>query len=154
MVIQVARIYARKRGKSGSKRLYRDKAPEWVPIKPEEIEEKIVELAEKGYTAAMIGLILRDQYGVPNVREILGKKISRVLKEHGLLPDIPEDLNNLINKAIRLKKHLVIHRKDYHNKRALQLTESKIRRLVKYYKRKGRLPQDWNYARYLKSIGA
>lgn len=150
----MARMYARKRGKSGSKRLYRDKPPEWVPLTPEEIEKKIVELAEKGYSMAMIGLILRDQYGVPNVRQILGKKISKVLEEHGLLPRIPEDLNSLIVKAVRLRKHLAIHRKDYHNKRALQLVESKIRRLAKYYKRIGRLPRDWNYANYLRSIGA
>ena len=150
----MARMYARKRGKSGSKRLYREKPPEWVPLKPEEIEQKIIELAEKGYSTAMIGLILRDQYGVPNVRQILGKKITQVLEEHGLAPEIPEDLNNLIKKAIKLRKHLEVHRKDYHNKRALQLIESKIRRLVKYYKRKGKLPKDWSYARYLKSIGA
>jgi len=150
----LARMYARKRGKSGSKRLYRDKPPEWVPLTPEEIERKIVELAEKGYSTAMIGLILRDQYGVPNVRQVLGKKITKVLEEHGLAPSIPEDLNNLIVKAVRLRKHLSIHRKDYHNKRALQLVESKIRRLVKYYKRVGKLPKDWNYANYLRSIGA
>jgi len=150
----MARMYARKRGKSGSKRLYRDRPPEWVPLTPEEIEKKIVELAEKGYSTAMIGLILRDQYGVPNVRQILGKKITKVLEEHGLAPSIPEDLNNLIKKAVRLRKHLSIHRKDYHNKRALQLVESKIRRLVKYYKRVGKLPKDWNYANYLRSIGA
>ena len=147
-------MYARKRGKSGSKRLYREKPPKWVPLSPEEVEQKIIELAEKGYSTAMIGIILRDQYGVPNVRQVLGKKITKVLEEHNLAPQIPEDLNNLIRKAIGLKKHLMIHRKDYHNKRALQLIESKIRRLVKYYKRKGKLPQDWHYAKYLKSIGA
>ncbi len=150
----MARMYARKRGKSGSKRLYRDKPPAWVPLTPEEIEKKIIELTEKGYSTAMIGIILRDQYGVPNVRQILGKKITKVLEEHGLAPSIPEDLNNLIVKAVRLRKHLAIHRKDYHNKRALQLVESKIRRLVKYYKRVGKLPKDWNYANYLRSIGA
>ncbi|MHA1589258.1 MAG: 30S ribosomal protein S15 [Candidatus Njordarchaeales archaeon] len=149
----MARMYARKRGKSGSKRLYRDSSPEWVMLSPEEIEQKIVELARKGYGTAMIGIILRDQYGIPNVRQILGKKISQVLKEHGLLPEIPEDLNNLIKKAVRLRRHLAIHRKDLHNKRALHLIESKIKRLVKYYKRIGRLPEDWNYQKYIQTIG-
>jgi len=150
----MARMYARKRGKSGSKRLYREKPPSWVPLTPEEIEKKIIELTEKGYSTAMIGIILRDQYGVPNVKQVLGKKITKVLEEHGLAPSIPEDLNNLIVKAVKLRKHLAIHRKDYHNKRALQLIESKIRRLVKYYKRVGKIPKDWNYANYLRSIGA
>ena len=54
-------------------------------------------------------------------------------------------MQSLIKKAIRLRKHLEAHRKDLHNKRALQLTESKIWRLQKYYKRKGVLPADWEY---------
>ena len=149
----MARLYARRRGKSGSKRLYRDNPPEWVPLSPEEIESLIVDLAKKGYSSAMIGLILRDQYGVPNVRQILGKKITQVLEEHGLRPQVPEDLDNLIRKAVRLRKHLTVHKKDYHNKRALHLIESKIKRLVKYYKRVGRLPHDWNYQKYIMTIG-
>ena len=149
----MARLYARKRGKAGSKRLYRDNPPEWVQLSPEEIESLIVELAKKGYSSAMIGIILRDQYGIPNVRQILGKKILKVLEEHGLKPPIPEDLDNLIRKVIRLRKHLSTHRKDYHNKRALRLTESKIKRLVKYYKRVGKLPQDWNFQKYVETIG-
>ncbi len=149
----MARLYARKRGKSGSKRLYRDKAPNWVTLAPEEIENIIIELARKGYSTSMIGIILRDQYGVPNVRQILGKKILKVLEEHGLKPSMPEDLDNLIRKAVRLRKHLTVHRKDYHNKRALHLIESKIKRLVRYYKRVGKLPEDWNYQRYIATIG-
>lgn len=149
----MARLYARKRGKSGSKRLYRDNPPEWVPLSPEEIESIIIDLAKKGYSSAMIGMILRDQYGVPNVRQILGKKLTKVLEEHGLKPTIPEDLENLIRKAIKLRKHLAVHKKDYHNKRALQLVESKIRRLVKYYKRVGKIPVDWDFQKYIKTIG-
>ncbi len=149
----MARLYARKRGKSGSKRLYRDKAPEWIPLTPEEIENIIVDLAKKGYSMAMIGIILRDQYGVPNVRQILGKKITKVLEEHGLKPSMPEDLDNLIRKAVKLRKHLTMHRKDFHNKRALHLIESKIKRLVRYYKRTGKLPEDWNYQKYVATIG-
>lgn len=149
----MARLYARRRGKSGSKKLYREKAPEWVTLTPEEIENIIVELARKGYSTAMIGTILRDQYGIPNVRQILGKKITKVLEEHGLKPSMPEDLDNLIRKAVRLRKHLTVHRKDYHNKRALHLIESKIKRLVRYYKRVGKLPEDWNYQKYITTIG-
>jgi len=149
----MARMYARKRGKAGSKRLYRDRIPEWISLSPEEVESLIIELAKKGYSTAMIGIILRDQYGIPNVRQVLGKKITKVLEEHGLRPGIPEDLDNLIKKAIRLRKHLSVHRKDYHNKRALQLVESKIKRLVKYYKRTGKLPMDWNYQKYIQTAG-
>ena len=38
-----------------------------------------------------------------------------------------------------------INKKDLHNKRNLHLTESKIRRLTKYYHTKERLPEGWKY---------
>lgn len=150
----LARMYARKRGRAGSKKMYRDMPPEWVKLTPEEVEQRVIELAERGYSSAMIGIILRDQFGVPNVREITKKRITQILAEHNLLPKIPDDLNSLIQKAVRLRRHLLEkkHRKDYHNKRALQLVESRIRRLIKYYKRKGRLAPDWNYQRYINTL--
>lgn len=139
----MARMYARKRGKSGSKRVYRDKPPEWVKLSPQEIEQLVVDLAKKGYKPAMIGLILRDVYGIPSVRQVVGKKLCQILKEHGVMPSLPQDLSDLIEKAKRIKRHLEQHRKDVHNKRALQLTLSKIKRLVDYYKEKGVLPPDF-----------
>ena len=48
-------------------------------------------------------------------------------------------------RATRIKRHLERHPKDFHNKRALQLVESKIYRLARYYKEKGVLPRDWRY---------
>ena len=141
----MARMHARKRGKSSSKHPVERIHPEWS-LKPEEIEEKIIKLAEEGKPPAMIGLILRDVYGVPDVKAALGKKLSKVLAEHGLAPEIPEDLSNLIERRNNLKKHLEKHPKDLHNRRRLQLIEAKINRLVKYYKREGRLPEKWSYA--------
>ncbi|TRO46605.1 30S ribosomal protein S15, partial [Candidatus Bathyarchaeota archaeon] len=61
-------------------------------------------------------------------------------------PDRPEDLENLLRKAINLSSHLMRNPKDLHNKRALQLIEAKIRRLVRYYKANGRLPEDFKYS--------
>ncbi|HIE33746.1 MAG TPA: 30S ribosomal protein S15, partial [Candidatus Altiarchaeales archaeon] len=55
------------------------------------------------------------------------------------------DLENLIRKAVNLRKHLEQNKKDLHNRRALQLIESKIRRLTKYYKGAGKLPENWMY---------
>ena len=37
--------------------------------------------------------------------------------------------------------------KDLHNKRALEITEAKIRKLANYYKGEKRLPEDWRYKR-------
>ena len=145
----MARIYARKRGRSGSKRPFslrlKQTAPEWVELSVEEVESKIVDLHNQGYSTSQIGILLRDGYGVPSVSLVTGKKITRILKEHESASKLPEDLQNLMRKALGLRKHLGVNAKDIHNKRSLQLTESKIRRLVKYYKRERVLPGDWKY---------
>ncbi len=141
----MARMHARRRGKSGSKRVYRDRPPEWVEMSAEEVEKKVVELYNEGYEPSQIGMILRDRYGIPSVRQVTGKKITKILKEHGVEMKYPEDLKALIKKALRLRKHLEVHKKDKHNRRGLQLIEAKIWRLSNYYKEKGVLPPDWKY---------
>ena len=119
--------------------------PKRCDYKPEEVEQLVVEYAKKGYKPAMIGIILRDLYGIPDVRRCTGKKMVQILRENGLAPKIPEDLDNLINRAINLRKHLSKNPKDKHSMRGLMLIESKIRRLSDYYKRKGILPADRRY---------
>jgi small subunit ribosomal protein S15 len=141
----MARMHARRRGKSGSKRVYRDSPPEWVEMSPEEVEKKVVELYNEGYEPSMIGMILRDRYGIPSVKMVTGKKLQKILKEKGVEITMPEDLKSLIKKALKLRKHVEVHRKDYHNIRGLQLIEAKIWRLSNYYKEKGVLPSDWKY---------
>ncbi len=141
----MARLHTRGKGKSGSKKPPVKMVPPWVDKSPKEVEELVVKLAKEGYPPSQIGLILRDQYGIPDVRVITGKKLVQILKEHGLAPDIPEDLGNLIKKAVRIREHLKNNKKDMHNKVALLRVESKIKRLVKYYKREGVLPPDWKY---------
>ena len=142
----MARMHARMKGKSGSKRPSTKVPPSWVTAKPEDIENLIVELAKKGQSQAMIGQILRDHYGIPSVRAITGKRVKEILGEHDLTSQIPEDLMNLIRRAMRIRKHLESNRKDMHNKVALVRVESTIRRLVKYYKRVGELPANWKYS--------
>lgn len=110
-----------------------------------EVENLVVKLAKEGYMPSMIGLILRDSYGIPSVKEITGKSITKILEENGIKYEIPEDLLNLLKRAVKLRKHLEIHRKDEHSRRGLILIESKIKRLEKYYKRVGKLPIDWKY---------
>lgn len=141
----MARMHARKRGSSGSKRVYRDSAPDWVELSPDEVEKRILELYEEGNEPSMIGMILRDRYGVPSVKQVTGKKLAEVLKENNAMTGLPEDLKSLIDKALNLRKHAEEHRKDFHNIRGMQLTEAKVRRLAKYYKKKGILPPDWKY---------
>ena len=141
----MARMHSRKRGRSASKRPPANVDLSWVPLSKEEVEELVIKLAKKGHRPSEIGMILRDEYGVPLVKRITGDKITKILEKNGLKPEIPEDLENLIKRAYKVRKHLEVHRKDLVAKRGLSLIEAKIHRLVKYYKRVGKLPKDWKY---------
>ncbi|NLA30908.1 MAG: 30S ribosomal protein S15 [Methanomicrobiales archaeon] len=141
----MARMYARRRGTSGSVKPYRKEAPGWSNTDTAEIEKIIVELRKDGMSSSQIGLVLRDKYGVPDVKLATGKRVNEILRENDLESEIPEDLRNLMQKALGLRKHLAENRKDVHNARQLQITESKVRRLGKYYVRSGRMPKGWTY---------
>jgi len=138
-------MYARRRGTSGSVRPYRKEAPEWSNTDTAEIEKIIVELRKDGMSTSQIGLALRDRYAVPDVKLATGKRVNEILREKGLESEIPEDLRNLMQKALGIRKHLAENKKDVHNVRQLQIAESKVRRLVKYYVRSGRMPKGWTY---------
>lgn len=142
----MARIYAKRKGKSGSKRPQVKESPAWVPLKNDEIENLIVKLAGTGLTSSQIGLRLRDNYGVPDVRLATGKNILQIMKEKGVKFDLPEDVAALMKRAALLQAHLKSNPADLANKRALELVVSKVRRLSKYYKREGLMPQGWEYS--------
>ena len=144
----MARMYASKRGKSGSSKPFMTEAPSWSNKDVKEIESLILQYSKDGMSTAQIGTILRDKHAVPNVRLVLGKRIGAVLMENNESPTYPEDLMNLMRQAVAIINHLGSgNHKDIHNKRALEITESKIRRLANYYKGENRLPSDWRYKR-------
>jgi len=138
-------MHTRRRGISGSKKPLLEPVPSWLQYKAEEIEALIVKLAKTGVSQSQIGLTLRDTYGIPDVEKITGKKLGKILQEKDIKPELPEDIQSLIRRAAQIKKHLETHKKDMHSKRGLQLTESKIFRLMKYYKTNGRIPVSWKY---------
>jgi small subunit ribosomal protein S15 len=138
-------MHSRKRGKSGSKRPLKSVSATWIRYKPKEMELMILKLAKEGKTSSQIGIILRDTYGVPDVKVITKKSIMATLKEKKVMPELPEDLSALIRKNVDILKHIEKNKMDQTAKRGLLLTESKIKRLVKYYKRSGRLSSDWKY---------
>ena len=140
------------RGGSRSTRPVSKRPPNWVVYQPDEVKALIINLAREGKRQSEIGNILRDVHGVPLVKPIVGYGIHKVLEEAGLAPDIPEDLYNLMVRATNLRRHLDRNRKDFSNKRGLQLTESMIYRVTRYYKRKGTLPRDWNYRREIVTV--
>ncbi|ADZ08356.1 ribosomal protein S15 [Methanobacterium lacus] len=119
--------------------------PEWTEYSNEEIEELILKLRKEGKSTSVIGVILRDQYGIPDVKAVTGLKITAVLEKNGQTEEYPEELINLIKKAVNIRDHLEENPKDLHTKRGLRIIESKIRRLVRYYVREGVLPEGWRY---------
>ncbi|MFW9954295.1 MAG: 30S ribosomal protein S15 [Candidatus Thorarchaeota archaeon] len=143
----MARMHTRRKGQSGSRRPSTVQVPSWMDKDATWVEEKVVELAKAGNTPSMIGLILRDQYGIPLTKVITGKRVSNIIQEQDLQRTVPEDLRNMIAKAVKIRRHLEEHgKKDFASKRGLQLVESKIHRLSKYYRKKKVLPADWKYS--------
>ena len=141
----MARIHARRKGKSGSTRPSMKTPQKWIRYKKNEVEKIIIKLAKEGKSSSEIGLILRDQFGVPLTKLVTGEKISQIMKKNNLYPKIPEDLFNLLRQAVNLRNHLQKNKKDSTSKRGLELLESKIRRLGKYYVKKKVLSEDWKY---------
>ena len=141
----MARVYSRGKGKHGSKKPPIKRIPRWMKYKKDEIEQLIIKFSKERCSSAMIGTILRDQYGIPDVKIILGKTITQIMKENKFYPQMPEDMLNLLRKIVRLRQHLESNKSDKHSKKGLENLESKIRRLGKYYTREGKLPKDWRY---------
>ncbi len=142
----MARMHTRRKGQAGSKKPSRTEPVKWSNTNKDEIEKTILQLASQGRSSSEIGMALRDRYGIPDVTLVTGKKIVGILEENKQGPAIPEDIRNLIVKVLDLKKHLDNNPKDVHNKRSLNNMVSKIRRLEKYYRREGVLPQEWKYS--------
>ena len=119
--------------------------PEWVTFSNEEIEEMILKFNKEGKTTSEIGIILRDQYGIPKVKDVTGERITEILKRNDQAGDYPEDLMNLIRRAVNIRDHLEDNPKDLHSKRGLTIIESRIRKLASYYVSEGELPEGWRY---------
>lgn len=141
----MARIHSPKRGKSRSKPPVRTSSPYWIAYSPDEIEEIALRLNKEGNSKSEIGVILRDQYGVPGVRLVTGRKLTKLLRENDIQEDFPEDFLLLMRKAVNLRDHLSKNKSDVGAKKGLTLIEAKIRRLQKYYWKRGVIPRDWRY---------
>lgn len=141
----MARMHSRKKGQSGSTKPINKVNPSWVSYKGKEVELLIGKLAKEGKKPSQIGMYLRDVYGIPDVKTLTKKTITEIMDDKKLSLEMPEDLLALIRRAALLQKHLEENHKDQTAKRGLQLTESKIFRLSKYYKISGKLEATWKY---------
>lgn len=140
----MGRLHTHRHGQSHSIRPITS-SPTWVKQNNQEIEELILKYAKDGLTTSEIGVKLRDQYAIPLVRSITKKSITEILEQKGVKQEMPEDLNNIVRKALGLQKHLKTHTSDRRNVRSLELLEAKVHRLSSYYKKIGRIPKTWKY---------
>ncbi len=141
----MVRLHTKKAGKAKrAKRHYPRDVPSWSEITKAQIEDIAVKLAKEGKDPAQIGVVLRDAHSVSDVKAITGKRLTKLLEEKGIKKEYPVDLLDLIKRATRMRKHLGVNRTDTHNRTRLLRVESKIRRLVAYYNKSGRL-SNWKY---------
>lgn len=143
----MTRMHSDGRGVSGSSKPVDAKQPDWIDYDAEEVKDLVVRLREDGFDPAQIGLKLRDEYGIPDVQQITEKKVTEILEEEDVAPEIPEDLKNLVEKAENMKEHLDENQNDQEAERQLELTEAKVRKVADYHREEGNIPEDWEYER-------
>ena len=141
----MGRMHTHRHGKSHSIRPVTIRAPSWISMNPSEVEELVVKYAKDGLSPSQIGIKLRDQYSIPLVKPITKKSVTTILKENKANPELPEDLENIVKKAVGLQKHLKANKGDRRNVRSLELIEAKVHRLAVYYKKVGKIPKNWKY---------
>ena len=141
----MGRMHTHRHGKSHSIRPTTLHAPSWKTLSPKEIEELVVKYTKDGLTPSQIGIKLRDQHAIPLIKPITKKSIGEILEENDLKSEMPEDLENIVKRAVGLQKHLKVNRGDNRNVRSLELIEAKVHRLSVYYKRIERIPKTWKY---------
>jgi len=141
----MGRMHTHRHGKSHSIRPVIVRSPSWISQDSKEIEELVVKYAKDDLTSSQIGMKLRDQHAIPLVKSVTKKTVMQILEENKLKPEIPEDLDNIVKKAVGLQKHLKSNKKDFRNVRSLELIEAKVHRLTVYYKKTGQLAKNWKY---------
>jgi small subunit ribosomal protein S15 len=141
----MGRLHTHNHGKAHSIRPIESKFSSWVKQDTKEIEDLVIKYTKDGLTPSQIGIKLRDQHAIPLVKPIINKTISDILEQNDLKSEIPEDLNNIVTKAVGLQKHLKSNKNDRRNIRSLELIEAKVHRLSMYYKKIGRIPENWKY---------
>jgi len=107
--------------------------PVWLKYTADEVKAIIVKLAKQGLSAEKIGLTLRDQYGVPDVK-IYGLKVKQVLESEGKFEE-PTNLN-LRKKLDAIINHYKKNKQDKRAERSLIITKAKLKKRDDYSSRK------------------
>jgi ribosomal protein S15P/S13E len=90
--------------------------PNWLKMKPVDLENIVIDLAKQGKTFSQIGMILRDQHGIPKSK-LLGRKISKMIRKADL--DVKEGEKLVRAKISGLSSHLAKNKHDKKAKRSL-----------------------------------
>ncbi|KRH93583.1 40S ribosomal protein S13 [Pseudoloma neurophilia] len=139
----MARMHSNNKGKAQSVVPYHSFYPSHVTKTKEEIIAKICTLGRKNIVPSMIGNILRDEDGIGRISDMTHTTMTNVLRIHNLQSKIPEDLNALVKKCTNMRAHLERFKNDNDQKYRLIQTESRMYRLARYYKKKGRIDDKW-----------
>jgi small subunit ribosomal protein S15 len=141
----MGRMHTHRHGKAHSIRPAILQTPSWITLSSKEIESLVIKYSKEGLTPSQIGIKLRDQHSIPLIKAIAKKSIGEILEENDLKSEMPEDLENIVKKAVGLQKHLKVNKGDRRNIRSLELIEAKVHRLSVYYKKIERIPKTWKY---------
>ncbi len=142
----MARMHTKRHGKSKSRKpVIGADAPRVTELSNEDIEKQIVSLAKQGLAPSAIGARLKEEHKVMYLKQVLGKRLGKVLEEQGVSGSMPPDLMDLMKKAVNLRNHISRNKHDKGNTMGLQRVEAKIWRLTKYYRHSGKLPSGWKY---------
>lgn len=100
--------------------------PNWVKMKPKEMEEIIISLHKEGNSPNQIGTILRDKHGIPKAK-LFGKRISKILAENNL--NVKSEKSFLEEKIKAIEAHILKNKHDYTAKKSLSKKQWTIRKL-------------------------
>ncbi|VVB78238.1 30S ribosomal protein S15 [uncultured archaeon] len=103
--------------------------PLWLKYTADEVKAIILKLGNKGISAEKIGLILRDQYGIPKVN-LYGFKIKQVLEEKGKFEE--PTTTNLKAKLNQIVEHYKKNKGDKKAERSLIITKAKLKKREEY----------------------
>ena len=80
---KMGRMHSGGKGISKSSVPYKRSPPSWLKVTASQVEDNVIKLAKKGLTPSQIGVILRDQHGIAQVKSVTGTKTLRILKKDG-----------------------------------------------------------------------
>ena len=107
--------------------------PVWLKYNAEEIEKIILKLADKDMSSEKIGLVLRDQYGIPKVK-IYNLKIGKILKDNNIFSEPSQ--KNLKVKVEKIINHYKKNKQDKNAERSLIITKAKLKKINDYLEKK------------------